>query len=581
MTGTLADPYGQLEIRPGDGRSSRSVGRAADPVAIARRGLGEADEGRLVTFTALVGQPSKATEWRHPPIRTRAGRRRVKVACGRARADRRGHGDVGTVPRSPGSSASARTRKGALDGYRVWLRDAARPRDPRAGLAASRRARPRRRAPAPRPRRPRSIAAALEVKDRDVGDRGRRDRRPSLLDATGRRIVVQDATGGDRSAAADGRGRARGRSAGPGRRPDGLGVRGPRLRADVVDVAGTGRVRRRSSCTGALRRHAWRLVLISGRIEDVHKLGDRWRAEARRVGARVVVVGQAGAGIPVTYARRGPAPRRVDRHRPPAVPERVRPAVRGAAALAGGPRRPVGRSGPSTGRGAAARPVEPARAPPTRPARPAPAPRRRTASGRRPRRPRRRSSAAGPCRRPRRRTWSPTGSSSTTAPRSGRIVLAGAAARVLGADRTRRRDQRDRPASSRDDAVRVVVDDDRTVARRSVVGPVAAAGDQRHADGRRPTAAGDHHRRVRGTAGWPGWPRPRARPVLGRGPRCWSDLGRIAWPSTVLRRRRPSGALRPGSPRRRPRSGARDGPVRRGRRGRAWPTERPCTLHSA
>ncbi len=39
---------------------------------------------------------------------------------------------------------------------------------------------------------------------------------------------------------------------------------------------------------------------VTGRIESVSKLGERWRAELLVGGARVVVIGQPGAGIPVT-----------------------------------------------------------------------------------------------------------------------------------------------------------------------------------------------------------------------------------------------------------------------------------------
>jgi hypothetical protein len=44
---------------------------------------------------------------------------------------------------------------------------------------------------------------------------------------------------------------------------------------------------------------ARRLVVVSGRIEDVRKLGDRWRAEVVVGAARLIVIGQPGARIPV------------------------------------------------------------------------------------------------------------------------------------------------------------------------------------------------------------------------------------------------------------------------------------------
>ena len=42
----------------------------------------------------------------------------------------------------------------------------------------------------------------------------------------------------------------------------------------------------------------WRLVRVAGTIVDVHKLGDRWRAELRVGSARVAISGLPGARIP-------------------------------------------------------------------------------------------------------------------------------------------------------------------------------------------------------------------------------------------------------------------------------------------
>ena len=41
-------------------------------------------------------------------------------------------------------------------------------------------------------------------------------------------------------------------------------------------------------------------MTITGRVAEVHKLGDRWRAEITVGSTRVAVVGQPGAGIPST-----------------------------------------------------------------------------------------------------------------------------------------------------------------------------------------------------------------------------------------------------------------------------------------
>ena len=122
----------------------------------------------------------------------------------------------------------------------------------------------------------------------------------ALLDATGRRIVVQDATGAievllPKDVPAPGVGtriRAIGRV--------GLAYGAPRLRAGSVERLGSARVPAPLRIRGPLgAAHTWRLVAVSGRVEDVRKLGDRWRAEVVVGAARLVVVGQPGARIPV------------------------------------------------------------------------------------------------------------------------------------------------------------------------------------------------------------------------------------------------------------------------------------------
>jgi hypothetical protein len=57
--------------------------------------------------------------------------------------------------------------------------------------------------------------------------------------------------------------------------------------------------------------HIWRLVALSGRVEDVRKLGDRWRAEVIVGSQRILVVGQPGAGIPAASVVEGRAIRLV------------------------------------------------------------------------------------------------------------------------------------------------------------------------------------------------------------------------------------------------------------------------------
>jgi len=196
------------------------------------------------------------------------------------------------------------SRKGELDGYRVW------PRDPgdlvkRAGPSAS---------PAPSPS-PSSggggpgptaspaagvitIAEAVRRGSGAVVVEGLVTAPSDLLDATGRRIVVEDRTAGleillaaDAAAPPVG---ARVRASGQiGRAYD-----APRLRADGLNVLAVGgRPLPLAITSPPTAAHEWRLVVVSGVVADVHKLGDRWRAELSVGRDSVVVNGLAGAGI--------------------------------------------------------------------------------------------------------------------------------------------------------------------------------------------------------------------------------------------------------------------------------------------
>ena len=45
--------------------------------------------------------------------------------------------------------------------------------------------------------------------------------------------------------------------------------------------------------------HEWQLVRVAGIVLEVHRLGDRWRAEVRVGSGRVPIVGLAGARDPL------------------------------------------------------------------------------------------------------------------------------------------------------------------------------------------------------------------------------------------------------------------------------------------
>ena len=151
-----------------------------------------------------------------------------------------------------------------------------------------------------------SIARALRITDRDVAIDAVVTTPATLLDSTGRRIVVQDASGAvevllptDSPAPAVGtRIHATGRI--------GVAYDAPRLRADALTVTGGGSTAAPLVLHGQPGvAHEWRLVSVSGRVDTVRKLGDRWRAEIVVGAQKVVVVGEAGAGIPSTALEKG------------------------------------------------------------------------------------------------------------------------------------------------------------------------------------------------------------------------------------------------------------------------------------
>ncbi|HSL76053.1 MAG TPA: OB-fold nucleic acid binding domain-containing protein, partial [Candidatus Limnocylindrales bacterium] len=145
------------------------------------------------------------------------------------------------------------------------------------------------------------IATALRTSDRDVAIEAVVTAGAGLLDSSGRRIVVQDASGAieillPKDAAAPTVG-ARVRVIGR----VGTAYGAPRLRGGSIQRKGSGSIPAPLRIQGpATASHAWRLITVTGRVDSVRKLGERWRAELAVGAATLVVVGQPGAKIPNT-----------------------------------------------------------------------------------------------------------------------------------------------------------------------------------------------------------------------------------------------------------------------------------------
>ncbi|HEV2006010.1 MAG TPA: lamin tail domain-containing protein [Candidatus Limnocylindrales bacterium] len=300
VTGPIANPYGQLEIRPAAGGIRLTgLGTLPSPADVVATELGEGTEGILVD---VVGVASR------PPSKGTSGDLSFAFADASGHAFRvmaDGSSGVGatTVPigrqlRITGVAGQRASRKGVLDGYRIWIRD-------RADVVVVS-------GPGPTPSGAPtiSIAAALAKADgAPVRIEATVTAGTSLLDSSGRRIVLQDGTGAIEVLLPVG-------SAGPavgsviriaGAMAHAWGA--PRLRAETVeDRHAIVQVQpvTRGAALGQL--DEWRLVRISGTITKVERFGDRWRAEVALAGskvARVPILGQAGAGIPSTRLAEG------------------------------------------------------------------------------------------------------------------------------------------------------------------------------------------------------------------------------------------------------------------------------------
>jgi hypothetical protein len=295
-TGVLADPYGQLEVRGLTSLAIVGTNALPTPRTVTGAGLGESTEARLVTVSGTVdGRPVKSTSGDLAVVITTAnGSARILAdASAGLSATFVAKGDVVRITGVAGQHAS---RKGALDGYRVWIRGGADVvRTSAAPTSSPSPSASGRGSGAPPPQR--TIAAAIAAGSGDVTIVGGVTAPAALLDATHRRIVIQDGT-----AAVEVLLPASATPPAVGRRVRITGEVGkaygaPRVRAADVTIVGAdpiAPVELRARPTAA---HEWRLVKVRGDIAEVHRSGDRWTAELLVGGVRVLVVGLPGAGI--------------------------------------------------------------------------------------------------------------------------------------------------------------------------------------------------------------------------------------------------------------------------------------------
>ncbi len=302
LTGTLARPHGQLELRIKSG-GLQPLGPDTLPTALPTTvpAFGDATEARLVTLEGrLVDGPRRSstgdlTIWFEG---VDGGRFRVRAdtSAGIARSLFVRGGRYRLV------GILGRYATAGDPGFRIWLRD-------RADLvrldAGAPGATP---APGTSPN-PGAGGTVAEVAIRAArGSIGRTvtvvgvvTAPATLLDSSRRRIVIQDATGGIEVRLAPTMAVP---SVGTRVRVSGevgIAYGTPRILADSIAVLGKDSV----PVPAALGRAPGeelgdRLVRLLVTVLDVKKDGDRWRAEVRVGGDRVPVAGLAGSGIPST-----------------------------------------------------------------------------------------------------------------------------------------------------------------------------------------------------------------------------------------------------------------------------------------
>ena len=286
------------------------------PVALGASGPDESTETRLArVIGSVVSKPSRATSGDIAFDLEISGGAKMRIFADGSSGLGVTSVSLGSTYELIGIAGQRASRKGAPDGYRLWLRDAADIATMADAPPPSGSAPPARPGNGPRPTAAPApggsptpspsvaltivpIAQALTRTDRDIRIEAVVTAGATLLDASGRRLVVQDASGAievlvaaDIAAPPVGtRLRLTGRV--------GVAYGAPRLRASILEHIGSGALPPPLEVRGPLTDgHTWRLVTISGRVEDMKKLGDRWRAEITIGAQRIVIVGQPGAGI--------------------------------------------------------------------------------------------------------------------------------------------------------------------------------------------------------------------------------------------------------------------------------------------
>jgi len=300
LDGTLAAPYGQLEIRE---LGSLTLGEAGADPAAARAELsdiGESTEGSLVSIRGTVD--SVTTDSGRLTITIGDGTSTVRVLADPPTGLSKSDVTKGEVVLVAGIVGQHATVTGRLDGYRLWLRrhDDLVVRAPIPTDAPN---------PGPTPSKTPvylSLASALGTRGAAVDVEAAVTATAGLLDLGNPTIVVDDGTAAVAVILPDS-------AAMP---PLGMRVRvtgkvgrwegGPTVTASSVSAEGELQAVGPRTISGPLDGSLeWQLVRVCGRIDGFTPAGARWRAEMLVDGHPVIVLGEPAAAIALTKASVG------------------------------------------------------------------------------------------------------------------------------------------------------------------------------------------------------------------------------------------------------------------------------------
>jgi hypothetical protein len=295
ITGLLAAPYGQLEVRELRGLSLGSQGEDPAPISARLPEIGESTEGSLVSIRGTVD--SVTTDSGRLTLAVGDGSVDVRVladpSTGLTRTDV-ARGDLVVLTGVVGQRASA---SGRTDGYRLWLRSRSDlivlPEEtPPAGESL----------PAPSGTAVRhDLASALGDRGSQVDVEATVTAPAGLFDLGGPTITVDDGTAAVAVilpfATAGPRVGSRARIIGRVGRWEG----GPTVVASRFVLEDELQATQPIAVTGSLGSALeWRLVRVCGRIDKLTRAGSRWRAELLVDGQRMIVLGEPAASVSAT-----------------------------------------------------------------------------------------------------------------------------------------------------------------------------------------------------------------------------------------------------------------------------------------